>query len=253
MRGIVSVVVVAFIVVMSVGMLLPRLGRGRGEAGQVYCLENLRGYHQGLFLYHEWYGSLPPAVATGSRLSPEQRVSWQAELLPFLGENHLYALVDSPSAWQSPVNQQALQRSVPVFRCPSAVGPQPGPLNNLTHYIGLAGLDPDAARLPLDHARAGCFGYRREVTLDYIRAWDGTSATILVMETARGNGPWLAGGPATTRGLDPARPPYLGGSGQFGGTHPTGANALFADGSARLQAPSITPRVLEALVTIGGE
>jgi prepilin-type processing-associated H-X9-DG protein len=54
------------------------------------------------------------------------------------------------------------------------------------------------------------------------------------------------------RGLDPAGPPYLGGDGQFGGTHRDGVNALFADASVRFLGYSTRPEVFEAFATIKG-
>ncbi len=56
----------------------------------------------------------------------------------------------------------------------------------------------------------------------------------------------------TVRGLDPARPPYIGPNGQFGGNHPGGANVLFADGSARFVSDSIDPKIFEAMSTMAG-
>ena len=252
MRAVASIAVVALVILLTCGMLLPRIMRGRQDAARVYCLDNLRTLGIALIEYHKRHDALPPAVAAAPGLAPEERVSWQAAVLPHLKEEALSKEVDSRAGWDAPANRTTLQTGVAKLRCPAVVIERGAAENNVTHYPGVAGLGPDAARLPLDDPRAGCFGYRREATLDYIREWDGTSATILVLETARDNGPWLAGGPPTTRGLDPARPPYLGAGGQFGGTHAAGAHALYADGSARLHTPDITPRILEALVTLGG-
>jgi prepilin-type processing-associated H-X9-DG protein len=134
--------------------------------------------------------------------------------------------------------------------CPA--GPDDGgtPMPGLTSYVGVAGVGTDAARLPGHDPRAGIFGYGRQVRLEDIK--DGASMTMAVVETAERNGPWTAGGPATVRGLDPARRPYIGRGGQFGGTHRGGAAVLFADGSVRFVRASIRPRTFEALATIAG-
>jgi prepilin-type processing-associated H-X9-DG protein len=81
---------------------------------------------------------------------------------------------------------------------------------------------------------------------------DGAAATLLLAETGVGNGPWSAGGPATVRGLDPARQPYIGRARQFGGLHRRGLNVAFADGSVRFLKDTIDPKVFEALSTIAG-
>ncbi len=74
---------------------------------------------------------------------------------------------------------------------------------------------------------------------------------MMVIETAKDNGPWAAGGPSTVRGLDPTQP-YIGSGRQFGGLHSGGAMAAFADGSVRLSSDRISPATFEALATIAG-
>jgi prepilin-type processing-associated H-X9-DG protein len=122
--------------------------------------------------------------------------------------------------------------------------------HELTSYAGVAGLGPDAAELPLEDPRAGIFGYDRLTPLGAIT--DGTATTMAAAETAESNGPWKAGGPATVRGLDPSRQPYIGPGRQFGGTHRDGAMVAFADGSVRFIRATIDPKVFEALSTIAG-
>jgi prepilin-type processing-associated H-X9-DG protein len=131
----------------------------------------------------------------------------------------------------------------------------------LTPYVGVAGVGTDAPSLPAGHRNAGVFGYDRRTALADVK--DGTSNTLLILESARDNGPWARGGPATLRGLDRTDSPYLGTGRPFGGTHfaenilfwrgrSTGCNAAMADGSVRFLQEAIAPRVLEALATIAG-
>ena len=81
---------------------------------------------------------------------------------------------------------------------------------------------------------------------------DDCSTTLMAIETTVENGPWMAGGPPTVRGLNQAEQPYLGKGRQFGGSHRGGCMAVFADGSVRLIKDSIKPSTFEALVTIAG-
>lgn len=109
--------------------------------------------------------------------------------------------------------------------------------------------------------RAGVFGYDRTAFADIT---DGLSHTLLVLESARDNGPWAQGGPATVRGLDPDEAPYLGVGRPFGGTHfserlvfhprrSLGSNVALADGSVRFMHQDTAAEVLQALATIAGE
>jgi prepilin-type processing-associated H-X9-DG protein len=108
----------------------------------------------------------------------------------------------------------------------------------------------DAPTLSRSSPRAGVFGYDRATRPMDIT--DGLAMTMMVAETWDACGSWLAGGPATVRGLDSARRPYLGPGRQFGGLHRGGAGVLFADGSVRFVTDSIDPRVFEALSSIAG-
>jgi hypothetical protein len=101
----------------------------------------------------------------------------------------------------------------------------------VTSYVGLAGIDPDAAALPKTSPRAGFFGYERTLSRDDVQA--GISFTLMAAETDRDLGPWTAGGRPTVRGLDPEETDYIGIGRPFGGLHAGGAWTLWVDGSAR--------------------
>jgi prepilin-type processing-associated H-X9-DG protein len=137
-----------------------------------------------------------------------------------------------------------------VLQCPaSPLGRDSSPPGTI-HYVAIAGVGLDSPGLPIGHPRVGVFGYDRQTRLEDIK--DGTANTMMVAETATGNGPWIAGGTATLRGLDPSHTPYVGRNRQFGGFHPDGAMVLFADGSVRLIKGSIASQVFEAYSTMAG-
>src|SRR6185312_14532030 len=120
-----------------------------------------------------------------------------------------------------------------------------------TAYVGITGLGKDAASLPKGDPKAGVFGHGRVTRLADIT--DGASMTMAVAETSELLGAWTSGGPATVRGLDPSRLPYIGKGRPFGGNHPNRAMVLFADGSVREIRDTISPRVFEAISTISGD
>jgi len=202
-------------------------------------------------------------------LIPAQRLSWQFNVLTFMFCFHCWDLIDGanidPSApWNAgPQHAFAVLPLEPLL-CPSSSyqpaqgthsGDHPLDRSRLTElvpatYVGIAGVGIEAAWLKRDDPRAGFFGYDRVTRLEDIQ--DGLSSTMTVVETSDLQAPWTSGGPATVRGLDPSRQPYIGRRGQFGGLHRNGGNVLFADGSVRLIRETINPRVFEALSTMAG-
>ena len=69
---------------------------------------------------------------------------------------------------------------------------------------------------------------------------------MMVLETAYENGPWLAGGFPTVRGLDPDVEYYCGRGRPFGGIHSGIVNILYVDGSVREQTDKTPGKVFRA-------
>jgi hypothetical protein len=180
-------------------------------------------------------------------------------LLPYLEKDDLFKQLDPARGWRAEENQPAVRQVVKTFLCPANPNVAPAGEPALTHYVGMAGVGRNAAALPADDPKAGFFGHDRVVTQRDIK--DGTSNTLVAIETSAANGPWSAGGWATVRGADPAEAPYVGKGRPFGTVHYTPrfvgsaqapANAVLADGSTRCLTESISARTFEALATIAG-
>lgn len=73
---------------------------------------------------------------------------------------------------------------------------------------------------------------------------------MTVVETTQDNGPWLAGGPPTVRGLDPSVESYIGYGRPFGGLHRDGLNVLWADGSVRIVSNGVASPEFRAMARI---
>jgi hypothetical protein len=201
--------------------------------------------------------TLPAGTVPHAELPPERRLSWVVEVLPFVEQDSLFPQIDRRVGWDDAANATAVRTPLKLFLC--AGGPDEPP--NLTTYVGVAGLGADAPQLPAGDRRVGVFGYDRRTALADVR--DGTSNTLLLLESARLNGPWAQGGPSTVRGLDPTDRPYLGTGRPFGGTHfaestvfsrgtSIGCNAAMVDGSVHFLREKVAPQVLEALATVAG-
>jgi prepilin-type processing-associated H-X9-DG protein len=230
-------------------------------SNRVGCQNNYRLIGHGVNNYHDVQRHFPPATVAHPDLPPDRRLSWLVAVLPYLEAEPaekrrasvyqaVYERVELKESWDDEANRKAAHTALRAYLCPSLAS-WPLPNNPApTTYVGVAGVGPGAAELPPDDPRAGFFGYDRRLTRDELQRRRGDGQTLIVAETAERLGPWAAGGFPTCRGLDPAQRPYLGVGRPFGGLHPGGLQALFADGSVLFLRDSLEPDKLEALVTL---
>jgi prepilin-type processing-associated H-X9-DG protein len=259
-RWMFAIALIAFVLTLAISVA------GAREAAQrEKCVNNLKQVGMALSNYQTAFGSFPPATVGDTALPADRRLSWTVTLFPFITQG-LNVIIDLMKSWDSPTNLRPLFRhssmggppdyTTPAmqcpdfFECPSHHVPPSSSAPASIGYVGISGLGTDAVKLPADHPRAGVFGYDRVTKMEDIT--DGASMTMILAETATASGPWIAGGPATVRSLDPSRQPYIGEARQFGGTHRGGANVLLVDGSVRFISQTIDPKVFEALSTIAG-
>jgi hypothetical protein len=151
-----------------------------------------------------------------------------------------------------PANLAVGRTNVPRFLCRAHPHFDPRGAPGLTHYVGIAGIDPGAASLPADDPRAGFFGYDRVISSKDVTA--GESQTLLATETTADNGPWALGGPSTVRGVDPDETCYIGPGRAFGGCHRNGTvdvlTAAYADASVRFVTANVNPQVFRSSARI---
>jgi hypothetical protein len=251
MRRVITLLLLLVILGVFGGVLIVFHEKVHDTAGRVQCQNNLRQVGLALYGHHDNRGHFPPGTMPNPDLPPEKRLSWCVITYAYVEANQLYSRTDKEAAWDAENNHFAAIRPMLVYQCP-AVSPLQEPVSGLapTTYIGIAGIGMDAATLPKEDPRAGFFGYDREVGLADLK---GRTSTLLVLaETARTSGSWIAGGPDTVRGLEHGSR-YLGREGQFGGLHRAGTNVLFAGGSVRFLAIDTGPEVLDAMARLHGE
>lgn len=219
------------------------------------CANNLRQIGAAINSYSDHNDHFFPAgTIPNDALKPTQRLSWEAAILAYLSEGGATGKktskkeekstggIDFKEAWDAPANA-GMRRNVLTYLCPTfAHELSPGQVG-LTTYVGIAGVGDDAATLPRDDAKAGFFGYDRRLRAADISAR--LDATMSVIETMRENGPWLAGGPPTVRGVSPEEGVYIGKEAAFGGLHRQGANVLWADGSVHIVTEKVDPDLFQ--------
>jgi hypothetical protein len=273
-RRYVLLLVAGTLVLLGAGLLLPAVSRVREAAARMACHSNFKGLACALYSYSETnphgrgerrLAAFPAGTVPNADLTPEQRLSWWVSLLPYMEQQSLFGKFDQSRGAGDPRNATAADHRLRQLVCPSsgeyardAAGESWKSPTPVTHYVGVAGVGPDAAALPVGHPRAGVFGYDRRTALpDDIP--DGTSNTLLLIETADAPGHWAYGGTATVRPVEPGTAPHIGAGRPFGGFHGEGpfgtpsCVVAFADGSVRSLPHTIAPTVLEALATAAGK
>jgi uncharacterized protein (TIGR03067 family) len=237
-------------------------------------LSDLRSSHElaaALQAYVKAKGSFPrgtlPRPRDPDRFSdwpPDQRLSWLADVLPFVGDGE-YADMH-PKAdkfWADGANIEFARLPVPQFLSPPRAGGsaarmvtyagEPGVFAP-THYVGVAGVGMEAASYtdtdPATSAKRGVFGYDRVTRPADIKDGPANTIAVLLVPTDQA-GPWIAGGGSTVRGVpvdaDGVRPfvctEYKGRKGTF---------AIMADFKVRFIPASIPADVFRALCTVAG-
>jgi prepilin-type processing-associated H-X9-DG protein len=249
MRRATGVIVLLVMALIGAALFVPFLLRARGQAERARCQEHLfRLAMQGLVAAAKPDNAFPAGTIVVKDLPPERRLSWIPPLLLLFGRDDLRNSLDLAAAWDAVPNQAVSQKQLTLAMCP---GIEPrmrsegfAPLN----YVGCGGVGAQGPTLDPEAPGAGIFRYDNPTPFAAVK--DGLSHTILLLETADRPGPWLAGGPASVRPLDPATQPYIGIGRPFGGCHLGGLNVAFADGSARFLDASINPHIFQQLAAI---
>jgi hypothetical protein len=253
MRSIAQIAIVILMPVVLVGgLLLPAASKVRDAARRIECRNNLWQIGLSLHNYCDTFNHFPEAAMPNPDLPSQDRLSWVVAIVPFLECDTLYSKMAKDKSWQAEENRFAALLLYRHVLCPAS--PEGPPLSTLvpSHYVGIAGIGADAADLSLTDPRAGFFGYERKLTIKNVLDSGGTGTLLVVAETGRPEGCWIAAGPSTVRGLEPDGLPYLGVGGQFGGLHRQGTNAVFADASVRFIPNNTSQDVLAALAVLRG-
>ncbi len=266
-RGInrIEVIVVLSVIVVLAALLIPAIQQAREAAHRSSCKNNLKVFGLGLYNYHEPWNAFPYGCVGNASLPPEKRWSWYTFFGVYWGAVP-DPIIDLDRAWDDPSTRPLLAGGVkdsgepeyfsllayPTLNCPSAVPRVASDGQPFTDYVGLSGLGNNGPMKPRTSPLAGAWAYEMATKLNDVN--DGVSHTLWMMETAKNNGCWLAGGPATVRSFDPDGFPAIRTKGQFGGIHPGGGGiALFMDGEVRMLSDDIDATVFSAYATITGK
>ena len=138
----VELLVVIAIIGVLVGMLLPAVQSARESARRMSCSNNLRQFGLAMLNYESGRGHFPPTDAPSIRPTPGLGWSLHARLLPYAEERTLSDRFDFKQAaftgaWGSqqpaPAFASLFATVVPMFLCPSDLGPALNMANGATY------------------------------------------------------------------------------------------------------------------------
>ncbi len=209
------------------GSLVRAVDRAReaARASQCFCIKQIA---IALYLYHDTYGSFPPAYVADATGKPMH--SWRVLILPFMELDSLYKSYNMAEPWDGPNNRKLLDQRPSVYHCPSRnCG------STLTSYAMIVG--PGTA-----------FPGAGTTKLGDIR--DGADRTIMIAEIANVDIAWTEPRDLDVRTMswiinDPSKP-------SISSFHSRAPTLLFADGSVRGFSTFPPPATLKAMATIDG-
>jgi type II secretory pathway pseudopilin PulG len=154
-------------------LLLPLIAKARQEAMRARKLDNLKQLAIACHNYHDTNGTLPAG-------NDDKKYSAAAKLLPYIEQDNLFKAIDFTKAMDDPANVNTRSVHVKVFLSP--LDPQGPPDKNWapTNYLFSAG-----SKAPLKD-NDGLFYQDSKVRFADIT--DGTSNTIMIGETLKGDG-----------------------------------------------------------------
>ena len=154
-------------------LLLPLIAKAREQALRVRKLNNLQQMALASHNYHDTNQTLPPG-------NDDKNYSAAAKLLPYLEQDNLYKAIDLTKAMDDPANATVRSTLVKVFMSPLDLQGAPNKNYGPTNYLFNAG---SKASLKDND---GVFFQNSKIKFPDIT--DGTSNTLMIGETLKGDG-----------------------------------------------------------------
>ena len=227
-------------------LLLPAVTQAREAARRTQTRSNMHQVGLAGHNYHDTHNHFPGATIPNDALPDKRRLSWLADILPFVDETDLYNKLDKKKAWDEEPNLSVAKEKVVQYQCMSEFRLTSPKGFGLSHFAGCLGVVD--ANGKVIKGKEGIFAPGKPCRIRDVR--DGTSNTIWIGQIKTGLGPWIAGGKGTARGVVKGK--GLNTEGGFGSQHEGGAFVLFTDGAVRFLSENVDQTVLEALSSRAG-
>jgi len=218
------------VAIPTLGILLalfgPLFDKSRvGHGSQ--CHNNLKQISLALQLYHDVYGSFPPAFIADKSGRPMH--SWRMLLLPFIEQENLYKLYRFDEPWDGPNNRQLADQIMQVYSCPDKHWKR----TSETSYVAIIG--PHTAWPGEKAAKLGDFQ-------------DGPANVLLVVEVHDSGIHWMEPRDLHVSQMSPTINAPLGQG--ISSDHPDYVNGAFADGMTRRLRETLPADVLRSWINV---
>ncbi len=212
----------------GLGLIAPSSATRFGSTAEVVgCANNLTRIGQAILRYEQDKGHFPPAYVVDKDGKP--LYSWRVIILPYLGEDALYAAFDKAKPWDAPENMALISRMPSVYRCPTEVD-----IDDESCYLAIRG-----EGLFFD----GSQGRKRNELVDPIES------ILMVVEARKTGIAWTEPRDFIDTQVDWNRQQANG----IGSQHLSGGfHILTADGEVHHLGPMVTAEALHAMATVEG-
>jgi len=220
---------------IGMSLFLPAVQAAREAARRAQCENNLKQIGKAIQQYHEAKGCFPPAFIADKDGKPMH--SWRVLILPYLGEEKLFAKYRMEEPWNSPHNAALANQMPYVYCCPSH-----SLLAPTTDYAMVVG--PHAIS---DGPTSRCKNDIQGKSSEKIMVAEAASASIHWMSPCDLKAEKMSFAINRMNCADRLKVHDI------GSCHAWGANALFCDGSVRLlDRESTDAKKLAAMTCIDG-